>query len=218
MLKGIAASSGIAIGRAYKLQQPTIVLREDKGDTQEELALFERAITKTISDIEKVKARVAVSLSEDELAIFRRRKIGLIYQFYNLVPILNVVENITLPILLDNNQVDKDYLDELLGVLSLKNRLNHLPNQLSGGEQQRVSIARALITRPNIILADEPTGNLDSKNSLEIIKLLKLCNKKYNQTILMITHDDNLAKLADRIITIVDGKIVSDVINSENIK
>ena len=156
--------------------------------------------------------------SEDELAIFRRRKIGLIYQFYNLVPILNVVENITLPILLDNNQVDKDYLDELLGVLSLKNRLNHLPNQLSGGEQQRVSIARALITRPNIILADEPTGNLDSKNSLEIIKLLKLCNKKYNQTILMITHDDNLAKLADRIITIVDGKIVSDVINSENIK
>ena len=156
--------------------------------------------------------------SEDELAIFRRRKIGLIYQFYNLIPILNVVENITLPILLDNNQVDKDYLDELLGVLSLKNRLNHLPNQLSGGEQQRVSIARALITRPNIILADEPTGNLDSKNSLEIIKLLKLCNKKYNQTILMITHDDNLAKLADRIITIVDGKIVSDVINSENIK
>ena len=156
--------------------------------------------------------------SEDELAIFRRRKIGLIYQFYNLVPILNVVENITLPILLDNNQIDKDYLDELLGVLSLKNRLNHLPNQLSGGEQQRVSIARALITRPNIILADEPTGNLDSKNSLEIIKLLKLCNKKYNQTILMITHDDNLAKLADRIITIVDGKIVSDVINSENIK
>lgn len=149
-------------------------------------------------------------LNENELAKYRRRQVGLIYQFYNLIPILNVVENITLPILLDNQEVDNDYLEEIILTLGLKERLNHLPNELSGGEQQRVSIGRALMNRPNLLLADEPTGNLDSKNSLEIIKLLKTANEKYKQTIIMITHDLNLAKEAKRIITIQDGKIVSD--------
>ena len=132
--------------------------------------------------------------------------------------LLHIEENITLPILLDRKKVDKKYLDELIEVLGLKNRINHLPNELSGGEQQRVSIARALMAKPDVILADEPTGNLDSKNSLEIIKLLKLCNKKYNQTIIMITHDDKLAKMASRIITMKDGQIISDEVNHESVK
>jgi len=149
-------------------------------------------------------------LNETNLAIFRRRQVGLIYQFYNLIPILNVKENITLPILLDNKKVDEIYLDELIKTLGLENRCNHLPNELSGGQQQRVSIARALMNHPAILLADEPTGNLDSKASKEIIELLSLSNKKYNQTIIMITHDHNLALHADRIITLEDGKIVSD--------
>lgn len=149
-------------------------------------------------------------LNESNLAIFRRRQVGLIYQFYNLIPILNIEENITLPILLDSRKVDKEYLNELIDILGLKKRLNHLPNELSGGEQQRVSIGRALMNRPAILLADEPTGNLDSKSSKEIVELLKLSNKKYNQTIIMITHDNNLALNADRIITIKDGKIVND--------
>lgn len=149
-------------------------------------------------------------LNENNLAIFRRRQVGLIYQFYNLIPILNVKENITLPILLDGKKVDEKYLNELVDTLGLSKRVNHLPNELSGGEQQRVSIGRALMNRPSILLADEPTGNLDSKNSKEIVDLLRLSNKKYKQTIIMITHDQGLALNADRIITIKDGKIVSD--------
>ena len=149
-------------------------------------------------------------LNENNLAIFRRRQVGLIYQFYNLIPILNVKENITLPILLDGKVPDQNYLDELIETLGLKSRINHLPNELSGGQQQRVSIGRALMNRPALLLADEPTGNLDSKASRDIVELLKLSNKKYKQTIIMITHDHNLALNADRIITIDDGKIVSD--------
>lgn len=149
-------------------------------------------------------------LNETNLAIFRRRQVGLIYQFYNLIPILNVKENITLPILLDGKVVDEAYLNELIETLDLQNRVNHLPNELSGGQQQRVSIGRALMNHPAILLADEPTGNLDSKASRDIVELLKLSNKKYKQTIIMITHDHNLALNADRIITIDDGKIISD--------
>ena len=149
-------------------------------------------------------------LNENNLAIFRRRQVGLIYQFYNLIPILNVKENITLPILLDNKKPDEKYLDELIETLGLTNRVSHLPNELSGGQQQRVSIGRALMNRPALLLADEPTGNLDSKASREIVELLKLSNQKYKQTIIMITHDHNLALNADRIITLEDGKIISD--------
>ena len=150
------------------------------------------------------------SLNDDKLAIFRRRHIGLIYQFYNLIPILNVKENILLPLQLDNRDCDKSDLKELLKLLGLENRENHLPNELSGGQQQRTSIGRALVTKPAIILADEPTGNLDSKSSDEIVDLLKKSNKDLKQTIIMITHDHDLALNADRIITIDDGKIVSD--------
>jgi len=149
-------------------------------------------------------------LNNDDLAIFRRRQIGLIYQFYNLIPILNVVENIALPLELDGRKPDKRDLNEMLELLGLENRKSHLPSQLSGGEQQRVSIGRALITRPSLILADEPTGNLDSKASEEIVNLLKKTNKKYNQTIIMITHNLEIAKMTDRIITIEDGRIVDD--------
>ncbi len=149
-------------------------------------------------------------LDENNLAIFRRRQVGLIYQFYNLIPILDVKENITLPILLDNKTVDEAYLKEIIATLGLENRVKHLPNELSGGQQQRVSIGRALMNRPSLLLADEPTGNLDSKASKEIIELLKVSNKKYNQTIIMITHDHNLALNATRIITLDDGKIISD--------
>ena len=149
-------------------------------------------------------------LNNDDLAIFRRRQIGLIYQFYNLIPILNVIENISLPLELDGRKPDKKDLNEMLELLGLENRKSHLPSQLSGVEQQRVSIGRALITRPSLILADEPTGNLDSKASEEIVSLLKKTNKKYNQTIIMITHNLEIAKMTDRIITIEDGRIVDD--------
>ena len=148
------------------------------------------------------------SLNDDKLAIFRRRQVGLIYQFYNLIPILNVEENITLPLDLDNRKVDNKHLKHLLELLGLENRKTHLPNQLSGGQQQRTSIGRALITNPTIVLADEPTGNLDSKSSDEIVALLKKTNKEYKQTIIMITHNMEIAKCADRIIKIEDGKIV----------
>lgn len=151
------------------------------------------------------------SLDDDKLAIFRRRQVGLIYQFYNLIPILNVMENITLPCDLDGKTTDKDRLKEILETLNLENRKTHLPNELSGGQQQRVSIGRAIINNPAIVLADEPTGNLDSKASDEIISLLKKSNKKYNQTIVVITHDLEIANEANRIITIEDGKIISDV-------
>ncbi len=148
--------------------------------------------------------------NEDRLAIFRRRQVGLIYQFYNLIPVLNVTENITLPVLMDGKKVDEKYLNELLGLLSLKGREKHLPNELSGGQQQRVSIGRALINNPAVMLADEPTGNLDSKNSHEIVELLKASNKKYGQTLIIITHDESIALQADRIISINDGRIESD--------
>lgn len=149
-------------------------------------------------------------LDETQLAIFRRRQIGLIYQFYNLIPVLTVEENITLPLLLDEQQVDNKQLAELVSILNLENRLNHLPNQLSGGQQQRVSIGRALISRPALMLADEPTGNLDSKNSREIIDLLKMFNKNYKQTLIVITHDERIALQADRVIAIEDGRIAKD--------
>lgn len=149
-------------------------------------------------------------LKEKDLAIFRRRNIGLIYQFYNLIPVLTVKENILLPAELDNRKIDKEYLEDLLKTLDLKERENHLPSELSGGQQQRTSIGRALINRPSIVLADEPTGNLDSKNSKEIVELLKVSVKKYNQTLIMITHDTNIALQADRVITIEDGIIKSD--------
>ena len=151
------------------------------------------------------------TLNENDLAIFRRNEIGLIYQFYNLIPVLNVKENITLPLQLAHQKVDQKRFNTLIEQLGLSNRLNHLPNQLSGGQQQRVSIARALINQPSLVLADEPTGNLDSKNSDEIIRLLKEANEKYHQTIIIITHDHNIAKLANRVITIKDGKIISDL-------
>jgi putative ABC transport system ATP-binding protein len=149
-------------------------------------------------------------LNETQLAIFRRRQIGLIYQFYNLIPVLTVEENITLPLLLDQHKVDKKQFADTIKALNLENRLNHLPNQLSGGQQQRVSIGRALISNPAIMLADEPTGNLDSKNSGEIIDLLKMFNKTYNQTLIVITHDERIALQADRVITIEDGRIAKD--------
>ncbi len=155
-----------------------------------------------------IEGKNIFDFDDDKLAIFRRRQIGLIYQFYNLIPILNVVENITLPLALDNRKVDSDTLNELLKLLGLQNRKNHLPNELSGGQQQRTSIGRALITNPALILADEPTGNLDTKASDEIVALLKKSNKDLNQTIIMITHNMEIAKFADRIIKLEDGKIV----------
>lgn len=147
---------------------------------------------------------------EDQLAVFRRRQVGLIYQFYNLIPILNTVENITLPVLMDGRENNQEYLTELVTVLGLEGKEKNLPNQLSGGQQQRVSIGRALMTSPLVVLADEPTGNLDSKNSQEIMDLLKTSNKKYNQTLIVITHDEKIALQADRIIAIEDGEITRD--------
>lgn len=148
--------------------------------------------------------------NEEQLAIFRRRQVGLIYQFYNLIPVLNVTENITLPVLMDGQKVNRDRLKELITTLGLNGRENHLPNQLSGGQQQRVSIGRALMNAPAVVLADEPTGNLDSKNSKEIVDLLKISNEKYGQTLIVITHDESIALQADRIISIDDGKITRD--------
>ena len=150
------------------------------------------------------------AMDENALAVFRRRNIGLVYQFYNLIPVLNVEENITLPLLLDGRTPDKNQVSDIVRTLGLEDRLRHLPNQLSGGQQQRVSIGRALIGRPAILLADEPTGNLDSRNSAEILELLTISNKKYNQTVLLITHDESIALRADRIIAVEDGRIVKD--------
>ncbi len=147
---------------------------------------------------------------EEALAIFRRRQVGLVYQFYNLIPVLNVVENLTLPVLMDGRVVNQERLGELLDTLGLRGREKHLPNQLSGGQQQRVSIGRALMNAPAVVLADEPTGNLDSRNSQEIVELLKLSNRKYGQTLIVITHDENIALQADRIIAVEDGHITRD--------
>lgn len=158
-----------------------------------------------------IEGKDIYQLSDDNLAIFRRRQVGLIYQFYNLIPILNVEENISLPCDLDGKPVSTERMEELLKTLGLTNRRKHLPNELSGGQQQRVSIGRALINQPAIVLADEPTGNLDSKSSDEIVELLRLSNQKYNQTIIMITHNLEIAKLADRMIKIEDGQIVGEV-------
>lgn len=148
--------------------------------------------------------------NEEQLAIFRRRQVGLIYQFYNLIPVLNVTENITLPVLMDGQKVNRDRLKELITTLGLTGRENHLPNQLSGGQQQRVSIGRALINAPSVVLADEPTGNLDRKNSQEIVELLKYSNRQYGQTLIVITHDESIALQADRVLAIEDGHIVRD--------
>ena len=148
--------------------------------------------------------------NDEQLAVFRRRQVGLIYQFYNLIPVLNVTENITLPVLMDGRQVNQERLRELMTTLKLTGRENQLPNQLSGGQQQRVSIGRALMNAPAVVLADEPTGNLDSKNSQEIVELLKMSNKKYDQTLIIITHDENIALQADRILAIEDGRIIRD--------
>lgn len=168
---------------------------------------------------ESTKGRVIVDgvdlskLNDSKMAIFRRRKVGLIYQFFNLVPTLNVRENILLPTLLDGKDIEESYFEEIVSILGLKDRLNHLPSELSGGQQQRVAIGRALIYNPAIVLADEPTGNLDRKNSKEIIELLKMSNKKYKQTIIIITHDEQIALEASRVIKIEDGRIVSDEVN-----
>ena len=148
--------------------------------------------------------------NEEQLAIFRRRQVGLIYQFYNLIPVLNVTENITLPVLMDGQKINQNRLAELMTILKLTGRENHLPNQLSGGQQQRVSIGRALMNAPAVVLADEPTGNLDSRSSREIVELLKVSNEKYGQTLLVITHDESIALQADRILSIEDGKITRD--------
>lgn len=153
-------------------------------------------------------------LDDDRLSIFRRRNIGFIFQFFNLIPVLDVEENIAFPSLLDNEKVDSKYLDEIINTLGLQKRRNHLPSELSGGQQQRVSIGRALINKPAIILADEPTGNLDSKTTKEVIDLLKCTAKKYNQTLILITHDEKVAEQADRVITVCDGKIIDDVYNA----
>lgn len=150
------------------------------------------------------------SYGEEKLAIFRRRKVGFIFQFFNLLPVLDVEENIALPALLDNDRVDKAFLADIIKLLGLEDRKHHLPSELSGGQQQRVSIGRALLNKPSIVLADEPTGNLDSKSSKEVIELLKYSAKKYNQTLILITHDINIASTADRIITLMDGAVVSD--------
>lgn len=150
------------------------------------------------------------SQNEEQLAIFRRRQVGLVYQFYNLIPVLDAIENMTLPVLMDGRKIDEAYLTDLLNTLQLLGREKHLPNQLSGGQQQRVSIGRALMNKPSVVLADEPTGNLDSKNSQEIVKLLRLSNQRYNQTLMIITHDEDIALQADRIIALEDGKIIRD--------
>ena len=168
------------------------------------------AVDKPTSGKVYVEGEDIYALNETNLAVFRRRQVGLIYQFYNLIPILDVKENMTLPVLLDGKKVEESYLMELIQILGLEKRVTHLPNELSGGEQQRVSIGRALMNHPALVLADEPTGNLDSKASAEIMKLLRLSNQKYKQTIIMITHDYDLALTADRIIEIKDGKIIKD--------
>lgn len=165
---------------------------------------LDRATSGTV----KVDGKEIFSLKDDEMTIFRRRKIGFIFQSYNLVPVINVYENITLPIELDGDAVDNSYIDQIVTTLGLETKLNNLPNQLSGGQQQRVAIARALATKPAIVLADEPTGNLDSKTSLDVLGLLKVTSERFGQTIVMITHNEEIAQMADRVIRIEDGKLI----------
>lgn len=174
-------------------------------------------VDKPTSGTVTIEDKDIYQMNETNLAIFRRRQVGLIYQFYNLIPVLDIKENITLPLLLDGQKLDSQRLNSLVETLGLKERLHHLPNQLSGGQQQRVSIGRALINSPAIVLADEPTGNLDTKNSNEILELLKLSHKKYNQTLIVITHDESIALQADRVISIEDGQISSDETIRKNI-
>ncbi|MGM1048839.1 MAG: ABC transporter ATP-binding protein [Bacillota bacterium] len=165
-------------------------------------------LDRATSGMVKVDGKEIFSLKDDEMTIFRRRKIGFIFQSYNLVPVINVYENITLPIELDGNVVDNSYIDQIVTTLGLETKLNNLPNQLSGGQQQRVAIARALATKPAIVLADEPTGNLDSKTSLDVLGLLKVTSERFGQTIVMITHNEEIAQMADRVIRIEDGKLI----------
>ena len=186
--------------KAYAFAIPAVVIALDVYKRQ--------GVDRPTSGKVYIQGEDIYSLNSDKIAIFRRRQVGLIYQFYNLIPILNVKENITLPCELDGRTPDKSELDELINTLGLKDRVTHLPNELSGGQQQRVSIGRALINHPAILLADEPTGNLDSRSSDEIVELLKLSNQKYKQTIVMITHNLEIAKIADRILRIEDGRLV----------
>ena len=179
------------------------------GSGKSTLLHFLGGVDKPSSGEVIIKGESIYKLKEKELSILRRRKLGFVFQFFNLIPVLTAEENIEMPVLLDGNKIDKKYMNELLKLLGLEERRNHHPSELSGGQQQRVSIGRALANKPSIILADEPTGNLDSKNSKEVLELLKYCAKKYNQTLILITHDVNIAKSADRVVTIEDGQITT---------
>ena len=208
--KGIAALNGINL----RIEQGEFVfVVGDSGSGKSTLLHILGAVDVPTSGKVIMGGKDVFAQNEEALAIFRRRQVGLIYQFYNLIPVLNVTENITLPVLLDGRKVNEQRLQEMISLLGLDGREKHLPNQLSGGQQQRVSIGRALMNAPAVVLADEPTGNLDSKNSQEIMNLLRESNKKFHQTLIMITHDENIALQADRIIAIEDGKIVRDEVN-----
>ncbi len=195
---------------SFSVEQGEFVAIIGPSGSGKSTASFAGGVDKPTSGKVFIEKTDIYGLNETQLAIFRRRQIGLIYQFYNLLPILTVEENINLPMLLDAHKVNQKHFKEIVDILGLQKRLDYLPNQLSGGQQQRVSIGRALISNPSIILADEPTGNLDSKNSKEIIDLLKLFNKTYNQTLVVITHDDRIALQADRVIQVEDGAIAKD--------
>ena len=208
--KGIAALNGINL----RIEQGEFVfVVGDSGSGKSTLLHILGAVDVPTSGKVIMGGKDVFAQNEEALAIFRRRQVGLIYQFYNLIPVLNVTENITLPVLLDGRKVNEQRLQEMISLLGLDGREKHLPNQLSGGQQQRVSIGRALMNAPAVVLADEPTGNLDSKNSQEIMNLLRESNEKFHQTLIMITHDENIALQADRIIAIEDGKIVRDEVN-----
>ena len=208
--KGIAALNGINL----RIEQGEFVfVVGDSGSGKSTLLHILGAVDVPTSGKVIMGGKDVFAQNEEALAIFRRRQVGLIYQFYNLIPVLNVTENITLPVLLDGRKVNEQRLQEMISLLGLDGREKHLPNQLSGGQQQRVSIGRALMNAPSVVLADEPTGNLDSKNSQEIMNLLRESNEKFHQTLIMITHDENIALQADRIIAIEDGKIVRDEVN-----
>lgn len=187
-----------------------VIILGSSGSGKSTLLHMVAGVDKPTDGVINVNGRDINKLNDDKLSKYRRTEVGLVYQFYNLIPILDVKDNITLPVLLDNKKVDKNYFDSLVDILGLKSRLKHLPNELSGGEQQRVSIARSLIIKPSLLLADEPTGNLDSKASIDTMNLLKFANEKLGQTIIMVTHDDALAHYASRIIRLKDGQIIDD--------